>query len=132
MTQDPATASTGELLGRLSEDVSQLVRDELRLAQAEMSQKAKGAGAGAGLFGAAAVLAWFGVGALVVTIGLALALVLDGWLAAMIVTVALFVAAGVAALVGKRALARAVPPTPDRAVENLGRDARALRPGHRP
>ena len=47
----PDAASTGELVSRLSEEVSTLIRDELRLAQAEMTQKTKKAGIGAGLFG---------------------------------------------------------------------------------
>lgn len=130
MTQDPTTASTGDLVGRLSEDVSQLIRDELRLAQTEVSQKAKGVGLGAGLFGGAGILALYGVGALIATIILALALVVDAWLAALIVTVVLFAAAGIAALLGKNKVTEASPPVPTRAMEGVKRDAEALRPGH--
>ena len=38
--------STGELVSRLSNEVSQLLRDEFRLAQLEVSGKAKKAGVG--------------------------------------------------------------------------------------
>jgi hypothetical protein len=37
---DPKDASTGELIGRLTDQVTRLVRDEVRLAQAEVTQKA--------------------------------------------------------------------------------------------
>jgi len=130
VSQHPTDASTGDLVGRLSEDVSRLVRDELRLAQTEMTQKAKGVGIGAGLFGAAGILAGYGGGALVATAILALALVMDAWLAALIVTVVLFSAAGVAALLGKNKVTDAGPPVPTRTIDNVKQDADALRPGH--
>ena len=119
--------STGELVSRLSTEVSQLVRDEFRLAQLEMSGKAKRAGLGVGMFGAAGLLALYGVGALVGTAILALALAMDAWLAALIVAVVLFAGAGVAALLGKRRVEEAAPPVPTKAVENLKRDVDAVR-----
>jgi uncharacterized membrane protein YqjE len=122
--------STGELMSRLSQDVSQLVRDELRLAQAEVSGKAKKAGVGAGMFGAAGLLALYGVGVLVATAIIALALAMPDWLAALIVAVVLLAAAGVAALVGKARLSEAAPPVPERAVDNVKRDVDAVRHAH--
>lgn len=119
--------STGALVARLSQDVSRLVRDELRLAQAEVSGKAKKAGIGAGMFGAAGVLAGYGVGVLIATAVLALALALPAWLAALIVGVVVLAAAGVAALLGKRRVDEAAPPVPERAVDNLKRDVDAVR-----
>jgi hypothetical protein len=65
---------TAELVHRLSEQVSTLVRDELALARIEMVEKGKRAGKGAGLLGGAGVLALYGVGALLVTAGAALSL----------------------------------------------------------
>jgi uncharacterized membrane protein YqjE len=130
---DPTTRSadaeptTGELLSRLSEQTSELIRSEMRLAQAEMTQKAKRAGIGAGLFGVAGVIALYAVGAAIATIIIALALVLDLWLAALIVTVVLFVIAGVAALVGKGQVQQATPAAPERAVENVKRDVETVK-----
>ncbi len=66
------SASTGELVARLSEQVSTLVKDELALARAELTEKGKRAGKGAGLLGGGTVLALYGVGLLLVTIVLAL------------------------------------------------------------
>jgi hypothetical protein len=49
--------STGELVKIMSEQVSVLIRDELKLAQLEMAGKGKQAALGAGMFGASGVVA---------------------------------------------------------------------------
>lgn len=114
--------STGALIARLSEQTSTLVRDEIRLAQAELSAKAKHAGIGLGMFGAGGLVAFFGMAAAVATAIIALALVLPLWAAALIVTVGLFIIAGIMALVGKNQVDRAGPLKPERAMANLKRD----------
>lgn len=114
--------STGALIARLSEQTSTLVRDEIRLAQAELSAKAKHAGIGLGMFGAGGLVAFFGMAAAVATAIIALALVLPLWAAALIVTVLLFIIAGIMALVGKNQVDRAGPLKPERAMANLKRD----------
>jgi uncharacterized membrane protein YqjE len=119
--------STGELVSRLSNEVTQLVRDELRLAQAEMKGKAKKAGMGAGMFGAAGLLALYGGGVLITTAILGLALAVDAWLAALIVGVVLLAAAGVAALLGKQRVHEATPAVPSRAVDSVKRDIETVR-----
>src|ERR1700744_1171865 len=63
-TADHQQPSTGELVKRLSEQVSALVRDELKLAQLEMTRKGKQAGIGAGMFGASGLIALYGVACL--------------------------------------------------------------------
>ena len=55
---------------RASEQISRLVRDELALAKAELTEKGKHAGIGVGLFGGGGVLALYGVGALIATVDL--------------------------------------------------------------
>ena len=82
----------------------------MELARAELQQTVQHAVRGAELFGAAGVLALYGGGALVATAILALALVLDTWLAALIVAVLLLAAAGIAALIGKKQVAQAPVP----------------------
>jgi Putative Actinobacterial Holin-X, holin superfamily III len=131
---DPTTAaapsgdlSTGELVGRLSEQTSLLIRSELQLAQAEMQEKAKHVGLGAGLFGTAGIIALFGLGVLVTTGVLALDLVLPAWLAALIVAVVLFAVAGVAALVGKKQVAEAAPLAPERAIDGVKQDVATVK-----
>jgi ABC-type multidrug transport system fused ATPase/permease subunit len=129
MTNDDA--STGELVSRISQDVSLLVRDELRLAQAEVSGKAKEAGIGVGLLGTAGIIALYGVAVVITTAILALALVLDAWLAALVVAIVLLAIAGVAALIGKKRVAAAAPPVPTEAVESVKRDVAAVKGGAR-
>jgi membrane protein implicated in regulation of membrane protease activity len=114
--------STAQLVGRLSEQVTRLARDEVRLAAAEMQEKGKRVGAGAGLLGGAGVLAWFGLGTLIATAVLALALAVPAWLAALIVAVAVFAVAGVLALLGRRQLSRGTPPVPTEAIDGVKGD----------
>jgi uncharacterized membrane protein YqjE len=121
----PADPSVGELVTRLSEQVSRLVRDELLLAQTELKASAKHAGLGAGLFGTAGVLALFGLGALITTAIAGLALVLPLWAAALIVAAVLLAAAGIAALVGRKQVRR-TSLVPERTVDNIKRDVQEV------
>lgn len=123
-------ASTGELIGRVSEQLSDLVRSEMELARAELQVAAKRAGLGIGLFGGAGVLALYGVGVLIATLVLVLALMMPAWLAALIVTVVLFAAAAVAALVGKKEVEQA-PPAVQTSTESVQRDIQTLKEGGR-
>lgn len=130
MSTTPSTGtppSVGELVAHLSEQTSTLVRQELALAKAEMTQKGKAAGLGVGLFGGAGVIVVFGVGALVAAAIMGLALVVPGWLAAVIVGVALFVVAGIAALLGKKEVAQATPPVPQQTVASVKDDVDAVK-----
>ena len=122
--------SLGALVHDLTQQMSTLVRDEIRLAQAEMTEKGKKAGLGAGLFGGAGVVALYGVAALLATIILALALVMPGWLAALIVTVVLFAVAGVLALQGKSKVSQATPAKPEEAIEGLKQDVATVKGEH--
>lgn len=119
--------TTGELVSQLSNEVSRLVRDELRLAQVEVTGKAKKAGVGLGMFGAAGIIALYGVGVLLAAIVLALALVMDTWLAALIVAVVLFVVAAINALMGKKRVDEASPPVPTRAMAGVKEDVDTVR-----
>jgi uncharacterized membrane protein YqjE len=117
-----ADQSTSELVQRASEQISRLVRDEIALAKAELAEKGKHAGIGIGLFGGGGVLAMYGVGALVATLIIVFHLFLPLWLAALIVTVALFALAGVLALIGKNQVSKAVPPEPSAAIQSVKAD----------
>jgi uncharacterized membrane protein YqjE len=120
-------ASTGQLVKQLSEQMSRLVRDELKLATVEMTGKAKTAGKGAGLFGGSGIVALYGTGCLIACAVIALAGVMRAWLAALIVGVALFAAAGIAALAGRAKLKKATPPLPSQAAESVQADVEQIR-----
>lgn len=114
--------SVGALVTRASQQLSQLVRDEMRLAQAEMTQKGKRFGLGGGLFGGAATVGFLALGALV-TAGIAgLATVMPVWASALIVCAVLAAVAAVLALKGKKEIALATPAKPERAIDNVKAD----------
>jgi uncharacterized membrane protein YqjE len=119
--------STSELVQRASEQLSRLVRDEITLAKAELAEKGKHAGVGIGLFGGSGVLALYGVGAGIATAIIALDLVWPLWLAALAVTAALFIVAGIFALIGKNQVSKAVPPEPAEAVASVKADVDVVR-----
>ena len=119
----PATdQSTSELVQKASEQLSRLVRDEIALAKAELTEKGKHAGIGVGLFGGGGVLALYGVGAMIATLIIVLNLFLPLWLAALIMTVVLFAGAGILALLGKKQVTQAVPPEPSAAIASAKAD----------
>lgn len=126
-TQDE---TLGGLVHQLSEQIPELVRSEIRLAQAELTVKGKKAGLGVGLFSAAGVLAHFALATLVATAILALSLAVAAWLAGLIVAVVLLAAAGLAAVVGKLEVAQATPPAPERALAGVREDVATLKGGH--
>ncbi|MGW5051640.1 phage holin family protein [Actinokineospora sp. NPDC004072] len=119
--------STAELISRVGEQLSRLVRDEMALAKAELREKGRRMGAGAALGGAAGVLAWFGLGALLVAAGAALALVLPVWAAALIVGAVLLVVAGILAAIGIGDVKKATPPVPEQAIASTRRDIDAIK-----
>lgn len=124
---DPTEASVGQLVSEVTQQIPDLIRAELRLAQAEVAEKGKQAGLGIGMFGAAGLLSLYGLGALIATAIAALSLVLPVWAAALLVTVLIFAAAGVAALVGKNKVAEATPPKPERAMEGIKADVATVK-----
>ena len=127
MTDVRGDETTAALVTRLSQQTTELVRAELKLAQLEMTRKAKYAGFGAGALAAAALVAVLGLGALVATAIISLDLALPTWLAGLAVTVGLFVVAGGLALFGRGKVRHAVPPQPERTVANVQQDIETLK-----
>lgn len=124
---EPKDASTAQLLGDLTDQVTRLVRDEVRLAQAEITAKAKRFGLGAGLFGGAGLMALLGLNALVTAVILAVAAALPGWLAAIILAAVLFMVAAVLALIGKKDVQQAAPPLPTETIESVKTDVATVK-----
>jgi uncharacterized membrane protein YqjE len=119
-------ASVGQLLGEISRDLSQLMRQEIELAKVELKEEAVKAGKGVGMFGGA------GFGGYLVVVFLSLAAMFGiasgtglGW-AALIVAAAWAVIAAVLALAGKKQMKR-VSPKPERTIETLKEDAQWAR-----
>jgi uncharacterized membrane protein YqjE len=112
----------GDLMKDLSEQTSTLVHKEVELAKAELAEKGKKAGAGAGMFGGAGLFGFFAFAGLTATLILALATVVEPWIAALIVTVVYGAIAGVLALQGKNKIQEATPPVPERALDSTKED----------
>ena len=115
-------SSTAELLKRLSDQTVTLVRQELELAKAEVSEKGKQAGMGAGILGGAGIFGLLALGALTACLIMALDTGMDGWLAALIVTAVYAAIAGVLALTGKNKVREAAPAVPEETVETVKED----------
>ena len=123
----------GALVQQLAKETSTLVRQEIELARAEVTEKGRQAGKGMGMFGAAGILGLLALGALTAAAILALDLAVAGWLAALIVVAVYGTAAGLLVLVGKGRVQEATPPAPQTVetvkediewVKNRGRSAR--------
>jgi F0F1-type ATP synthase assembly protein I len=113
-----------ELLRELSQQMATLVRQEIDLAKAEITEKGKTAGLGAGMFGAAGVMGLATLGAFTGFLILVLSVALSPWLSALIVTVLYAIIAGVLALQGRRKVKQATPPVPEQTVESVKEDIR--------
>jgi len=131
---DPTTRTADEPLGalvhRLSEQIPDLVRSEMRLAQAELTQKGKRAGLGIGMFSVAGLLALFGLATLIATAVIALSLVVPAWAAGLIVAAVLLAAAAGAGLAGKKEVEAATPPAPEKTIASVREDVAAVKGGH--
>jgi hypothetical protein len=119
--------STRDLVQDLSRQTSTLIRQEMRLAQAELAEKGRHAGKGAGMFGGAGLVALYGVGALIAAAILGLATVIEPWIAAAAIGVGLLLVAGILALTGKKELEEAGPPKPEQTLESVQRDVATVK-----
>ncbi|WP_028045266.1 phage holin family protein [Cellulomonas sp. URHE0023] len=123
--------SLGKLVSEISETGARLVRAEIELFKAEIAGRAQKIGIGAGLLAAAGLLALYFLAAAIATAIIALALVVDLWLAALIVTVLLLLVVAVLALIGIRSIKKGTPPSPIRAIESVQEDIDAIKTGIR-
>ena len=112
VTNDPKEQSLAELLKRLSQETATLVRQEIDLAKAEVTEKGKAAGIGVGMFGAAGIVGFLALGAFTAFLILLLAEAMPGWVAALIVTLVYGAIAAVLGLRGKDKVKEATPPAP--------------------
>ena len=120
--EDLRDRPVGDLVKQLAGQTSTLVRQEIDLAKAEMSQKASTAGKGAGLLGGAAAVGLLAAGSLTACLILALGEVIPDWLAALIVALVMGVIAAVLAMQGRNRIRAATPPVPEQTVETVKED----------
>jgi hypothetical protein len=117
----------GTIVKELMENISTLFRSEIALLKWELKDTFAKVGTGAGLFAGAAFVAIFGVAFLFVTILLVLVRIgVPAWLSALIVTIVLFVVAGVLAMIGKKKFA-AAQFVPKESVEQIKSDINTIK-----
>lgn len=117
--------SVGDLMGRVSRDLSSLMRQELALARAELKQEARTAGRAAGGFGGAGYAASMVLLFLSLALWAALTGVPDGGWAGLVVAAVWAVLGAVAFAIGRSNLRR-THPRPDRTVDTLAQVPDAL------
>jgi len=127
MSEKTAEPTLGALVHDLSQQIPELIRSEMRLAQAEVTEKGKRAGIGVGMFSAAGLLAFFALGTLVATAVIGLSYAVPDWVAGLVVAAVLLVAAGLVAVAGRNKVAQAAPAKPEMAIEGLKEDVATLK-----
>ena len=118
---DPADHSVGDLLGRVTSDLSTLMRQEVELAKVEIKEEATKAGKASGMLAGAGAVGYL----VLVFLSLALMFALDaampiGW-AALLTAVILGIVAGVLFVLGRNKF-KQVNPKPEQTVETLKED----------
>ncbi len=117
----------GGLAKKVAERASALVRLELELAALELKRKVTALGVGIGLAAGAAIFGVFALGFMFATIAAALATFLSTWLALLIVTLGLFVLAGILGLLGIKKIQKGTPPVPEQAIREAKLTTEALK-----
>jgi hypothetical protein len=118
----PRDQSITELVKDLATETSTLVRQEIDLAKAEMTDRGKRAGKGVGMLAAGGVVALLAFGALTAGLIAALDLAMPTWLAALIVTVVYGAIAAVLVQIGRKQVQEAAPPVPEETIESVKED----------
>jgi hypothetical protein len=124
--EEIAETSVGELIGNISNDLSQLFRQEVELAKVELKQEAGKAGKAAGSLGAAAFAGYLAVVLLSFAVVFGLANVMDAGWAALIVGVVWAIVGAVLYSTGRKQL-KTVDPVPRRTVDTIKEDAQWLK-----
>jgi uncharacterized membrane protein YqjE len=119
--------STGELVKDIAELIPKLVREEVKLAQLELTRKGKQAGIGIGMLGGSTLITLYAIGCLLAAAIIALSGVITAWLAALIVGAVLLVISSAAALIGTGRLRRATPAVPSEAISSVQADVKELK-----
>lgn len=117
----------GQTAKQVAEHASSLFRLELELAQLELKKKVTNLGLGIGLAVGAAIFALYGLGFLFATIAAALATAMSTWLAILIVTVGLFVVAGILGLIARSRIEKGTPPIPEQAIQEAKLTTEAIK-----
>lgn len=131
MARNPAETesdrSLGTIIKDLTADLTTLFRSEIALLKLEFKETVAKLGGGVAMFAGAVFLGLVGLAFLFVTIVLGLvALGVPAWVSALIVTIVLFIAAGVLAMMGKKKFS-ALQFVPSASIENIRTDIESIK-----
>jgi uncharacterized membrane protein YqjE len=126
-TATESERSLGTIIKDLTSDLSNLFRSEIALLKLELKESAAKLGGGAALLAAALFLGLIGLAFLFVTVTLGLvALGIPAWVSSLIVTVVLFIAAGILVMMGKKKL-EGVNFVPSESIDHIRGDLDSLK-----
>ena len=119
---DHQTSELGKAIQEVSEKASLLVREEIELAKAEMSEKGIRVAKGGAIGAAGGIFAVFGLIMLLNALAWLIWELIEGdvnspWLGFLIVAVVLFLLGGLSAFIAARLVKRGSPPTSQMAIE---------------
>ncbi len=118
--------SIGELFTELAGETSTLIRQEVALAQAELTQKATKAGKNVGYLAVGGSIAFVGFQALIAALIIGLAYVIPAWAAALLVGV-IIVVAGAIFIVSALNSLKSMDAVPRQTVETIKEDGKWLK-----
>jgi hypothetical protein len=123
----PRKRSLLQLLTEIPVLVRELVVGEIELLKQEMIRKLKALGIGAGLLVGALIFIFAMLGVLLTSAVLALAQIMPGWLAALLVAAVLLIIAGILGLIGYLVLKKGIPPLPTETISGLKKDLNVIK-----
>jgi 4-amino-4-deoxy-L-arabinose transferase-like glycosyltransferase len=127
VSEQETNGGLGGAAKSVAEHASTIARLEIELAVLELKKKAAALAVGIGMGLGAAILGLFGLGFVFATIAAALATFLSTWLALLIVTVGLFMLAGLLGVLALGAIKKGTPPVPEQAIREAKLTTQALK-----
>jgi len=118
--------TTGDLVRNVVGDIQEIMRSEIRLAKVEMKEEAVKAGKTGGVFGGAAIFAFFALAFVLGTCAAALAIAIPVWAALLTMCFLCFVIGGALYSFG-RTLVKRIHPVPEQTISTLKEDVQWVR-----
>jgi hypothetical protein len=127
VSEQQKNGGVGGAAKSVAEHASAIARLEIELAAFELKKKVMALGIGIGMGVGAAIFGLFGLGFVFATIAAALATFLSTWLALLVVTLFLFLLAGLLGVLALGKIKKGTPPVPEQAIREAKLTTEALK-----